>query len=715
MRKDKEEPVWGPTVAGLARRILGDRHPPLVLRELTAQKRSFTYRAAEGTLTIEATDGVAASVGLHTYLRQVCSVAVGWDTPLPLSVWEFVDVPLTHRTAEIEQTYHLNFCTYGYTSTYWDWQEWEREIDWMALHGVTTPLSLVGHEAVLRDAYTRLGMSDHDVREFLGGPGYLPWQYMGNLDSFAGPLSTHWIDAHLRLGRQILERQRDFGMRAVLPSFTGHVPPQLASDRTAQRTWHGFVTNVLSPTDPLYARIATEITRSQITLLGTDHHYAADPFIEMPPVDTDLAHPGTVAEATLEGMTRADPDAVWVLQAWPFSYQSDFWTDERVTAFLDAIPHERLLILDLWAEADPQWERFDSFAGKSWMWCALLNFGGRTDPIGDLQGATNFLNRAREASTAPVGLGLSMEATHNNPVFFELIADQAWGRVDDVDRDWLPNFVAQRYGRDPDPALLRAWEGLTATIYGARGIRIFPEQFNGVLTARPGYQDLVAPERLRTDVEGLVWYDRSVLHRAWEHLVEAAERDPQLAHGPLGHDLVEIAMAVMARVADHTYLALVEQALREGATDPVGVEQFLQLFDDLDSLLVLRPEFTFQQWEDRAASWADDSDEHKVLVDNARRIITVWDAPESPFLNDYAGRLWAGLVRGYYRSRWQMWAQGLDHALVAPEEAAARLDERLTERAREFLRTGVEEPAAGVHGDVVTRSRLLLDRHGHPR
>src|SRR5699024_4986115 len=216
------------------------------------------------------------------------------------------------------------------------------------------------------------------------------------------------------------------------------------------------------------------------------------------------------------------------------------------------------------------------------------------------------------ASTAPVGLGLSMEATHNNPDVFELLADQAWARVDVVDRDWLPNFVAQRYGRCPDPALLRAWDGLTATFCGAGVVRTFPER----------------------------------LHRGWEHLVEAAERDPQLAHGPLGHDLVEIAMAVMARVADHTYLALVEQALREGVTDPVGVEQFLQLFDDLDSLLVLRPEFTFQQWEDRAASWADDSDEHKVLVDNARRIITVWDAPESPFLNDYAGRLWAGLVRG---------------------------------------------------------------------
>lgn len=715
MREDVEEPAWGVAVAGLARRVLGDEHPPLVLRELASQGRAFTYRATEGALTIEATDGVAASVGLHTYLRRVCSTAVGWDTPLPLSVSEFPDAPLTRRTAEIERTYHLNFCTYGYTSAYWDWPEWEREIDWMALHGVTAPLSLVGHEAVLRDAYTRLGLVDNEVGEFLGGPGYLPWQYMGNLDSFAGPLSTHWIDAHLELGRRILGRQRDFGMRPVLPSFTGHVPPQLAPGRTSARTWHSFVTHVLPPTDPLYARVAAEITHSQITLLGTDHHYAADPFIEMPPVDADPAYPGAVAEATLAGLTRADPDAVWVLQAWPFSYQRDFWTDERVTAFLDAIPHERLLVLDLWAEADPQWERFDSFAGKPWMWCALLNFGGRTDPIGDLQGATNALNRAQEASTAPVGIGLSMEATHNNPAFFELVVDQAWNRVDDVDRDWLPDFVAQRYGHDPDPALLRAWEGLTATIYGARGVRIFPEQFNGVLTARPDYRDLAEPERLRADVEGLVWYDRSVLHSAWQHLIEAAERDPDLARGPLGHDLIEVAMAALARVADHAYLALVEEALREGAAEPTEVEWFLRLFDDLDSLLSLRPEFTFRHWEERAVSWAADPDEHEVLVDNARRIITVWDSPESPFLNDYAGRLWAGLVREYYRSRWQMWAQGLEHALSEPEEAAVRLDLRLTERSREFLREGVREPDP-VSGDgVVTRSRFLLNRYGGPR
>ncbi|MBE2998917.1 alpha-N-acetylglucosaminidase C-terminal domain-containing protein [Nocardiopsis sp. HNM0947] len=713
MAADAVRPDWARAASGLADRVLGEGRPPIEWEGLEAARRSFAYRCEGGPLTVRATDGVAAAVGLHTYLRRVCSRSVGWDTPLPLDTTRFPDAPLTRGDASIEQTYYLNFCTYGYTSTFWGWADWEREIDWMALHGVTAPLSLVGHEAVLREAYTRLGLDDETVRAFLGGPSYLPWQYMGNLDGFAGPLPSDWIDTHLELGRRILERQRAFGMRPVLPSFTGHVPPQLAPERTTPRTWHGFVTEVLSPSDPLYARLAEQVTRCQIDLLGTDHRYAADPFIEMPPVETDPAYPGTVAGATLAGLTAADPEAVWVLQAWPFSYQRDFWSDERVRAFLDSIPDERLLVLDLWAEADPQWERFDAFSGKPWMWCSLLNFGGRTDPIGDLQGAVDGLNRARRAPTPPVGVGLAMEATHNNTAFFELVADQAWNPVEDVARDWLPGFVEQRYGPDRDPALLRAWQGLNATVYGARGVRIFPEQFNGVLALSPGYGDLAEPERLRADVEGLVWYDPAVLHRAWADLVEAAERDPDLARGPLGHDLVEVATAVLARVADRLHLDLVEDALREGAAGPERVERFLGLFTDLEALLATRPEFTFREWEEKAASWGGDADECAVMVDNARRLLTVWDTPESPFLDDYAGRLWSGLVGGYYRDRWRMWAEGLDAALSDREGAEARLEERLQKRAARFLDEGPEDEAGP--GGVVERSRALLDRYGDPR
>lgn len=52
-------------------------------------------------------------------------------------------------TSPFPNHYYFNVCTYGYTMPYWDWNRWEKEIDWMALHGVNMPLALVGYEAIL--------------------------------------------------------------------------------------------------------------------------------------------------------------------------------------------------------------------------------------------------------------------------------------------------------------------------------------------------------------------------------------------------------------------------------------------------------------------------------------------------------------------------------------------------------------------------------------
>ena len=44
--------------------------------------------------------------------------------------------------------YYLNVVTYGYTMPYWTWERWEKEIDWMALHGIDMPLALVATEGI---------------------------------------------------------------------------------------------------------------------------------------------------------------------------------------------------------------------------------------------------------------------------------------------------------------------------------------------------------------------------------------------------------------------------------------------------------------------------------------------------------------------------------------------------------------------------------------
>lgn len=500
-------------------------------------------------------------------------------------------------------------------------------------------------------------------------------------------------------------------MRPVLPGFTGHVPPALAPGRTRPRSWHGLVTHVLEPTDPLYTRICATIVRTQQELWeGTDHLYAIDPFIEMIPVEDDPSFPGTVARATLDGLTRADPRAVWVMQTWPFSYQSDFWSAERVSAFLDAIPDERLHLLDLWAEHDPQWSRFDAFGGTPWTWCALLNFGGRSEPIADLQGAVDRLAFAKDTAHPPTGIGLAMEATGNNPAFFELVIDQAWTRTEDVAHDWLPDFVRQRYGTGQNPELLAGWRGLLDTVLGAAGVRVFPEQFNGVLPLRPHYRDLEDPARLREQVTELVWYPWPRLLRAWEHLVGAAEDVPALAEGPLGHDLVDVAMTVLSRVADHRYLEIVEHLTRHRAVPDQEVARFLEVFDDLDALLDTRPEYRYRTWEAKATSWATSTEDYRVLADNARRILTVWITLDNLRLDDYAARLWSGLVGDYYRSRWEFWGRGLPEALTDPERAATRLAYRLDEHSERFLRQGLPHPPTSTESTLV-RSRRLLERY----
>ncbi|MEU6710967.1 alpha-N-acetylglucosaminidase [Nonomuraea sp. NPDC046802] len=694
------EAPWAQAVRGLAHRVLGPVAESVRFAERHAEGRGHAYEAEGGVLTIAATDGVSAAVALHHYLREHCGMSVGWDTVLPLPLTSLPDAPPRQGTPRVREGYYLNFCTFSYTTPYWDWSDWEREIDWMALHGITMPLAVTGHEAALHAAYTRLGLDDDRIRRFLGGPGYLPFQFMGCLDDFAGPLPPSWIERHRELGARIIERERAFGMTPVLPAFTGHIPREIAATaRAGRRDWQGFETWSLDPADPLYTRLGAEITRAQIELFGTDHLYAADPFIEMIPIDADPAFPGAVAAATLAGLRAADPDAVWLMQSWPFSYQRDFWTEDRVTAFLDAIPDERMLVADLWAEQDPLWGPFEEFSGKPWLWCALLNFGGRTDPVADLRGLAPGIDAALAAANPPTGLGLAMEAIRNNPVFFELVTDQIWNRVRDLDA-WLDAFVAQRYGGRSAEELRAAWRDLLETVYGAAGLRIAPDQFKGVLTAAPSYT--MTPT-------GPLWFDPAVLARAWERMIEVAERAPSMVEGPLGHDLVETGIAYMARVADR----LCAEAAKSGGA-PASVAEFLKVFEDLDRMLACRPEYTFEHWEAKALSWAAEPAERAVLRDNARRIITVWGTADSPLLDDYAGRHWAGLMGGYYRDRWELWARGLGAALAGDAGAEAELRGRLRERAEEFLREGAPQTAPG---DLPAESRRLLTAYAdafHP-
>lgn len=463
--------------AGLARRVLGSAATGFRFEPIAADvgRDVFELESVGDGVVVRGNSALSMAVGLHHYLRYHARASVspnGCQTTLP--------EPLPVLPAKVRQVawaksrYVFNYCTFGYSMPWWDWPQWESCIDWMALEGVNLPLSVTGQEAVWQAVCRRFGMSDEEIDAFFAGPPYLPFQWMGCLDSHGGPLPKDWIPRHVALQNKILSRQRELGMRPVLQGFTGHVPAALLKkfpDAKAQQIrWIEWDTWMLDPMDPLFPRIGKAFIEEQTRLFGTDHHYAADSFIEMTPPSGDLDYLGRLARAIYDGMARTDPEAVWLFQGWTFFNQADFWKPERIKAFLDAVPSEGMLVLDLFCENRPVWNQTRGFHGKPWVWNFVYTFGDNT-----MIGGSGPLTRIMDLPAArqdPVGgnlrgVGLMMEGFGHNPPLYDLMFDRAWQAEVDL-AAWWPAYARCRYASD-DPAAVEAWKTLGADLYSPHG------------------------------------------------------------------------------------------------------------------------------------------------------------------------------------------------------------------------------------------------------
>ena len=146
-----------------------------------------------------------------------------------------------------------------------------------------------------------------------------------------------------------------------------------------------------------------------------------------PPVETP-AEVAAYAEAIAGLLDRHDPGSTWVLQAWPFGYRADYWSPDRIAAFLGAMPAGRTLVLDLWAEHASVRERAGGFAGRPWCWSVLHSLGGRPGLHGavDVIAAEPARLRTTPEGSGLVGVGSTMESLGHDPLVWALLADVRW-------------------------------------------------------------------------------------------------------------------------------------------------------------------------------------------------------------------------------------------------------------------------------------------------
>ncbi len=702
------EPQSGGSAAAqaLARRLLGDGADRFAFESIPAVRGRdvFEIETRDGRTVIRGNSGVSMAMGLNWYLKHFCRCHVSWcgshlSLPDPLSAVE----RKVRRVSWARYRYFLNYCCFGYSLPWYDWSQWERLIDWMALNGVNAPLAVTGQEAVWRAVCRRLGMTDEEIAELLAGPPYLPFQWMGCLDGWGGPLPPLWIDRHEDLQKQILARQRELGMTPVLQGFTGHVPAALAKKHPNARLhrirWIEWETHLLDPVDPLFTQVAAMYLEEQARRFGTDHLYAADTFIEMTPPSGELKYLAGLGRAIYDGMARSDPDAVWVLQGWTFMFKRSFWTQERIEAFLGGVPDDRMMVLDLFCESRPMWSQTEAFCGKPWLWCNVQNFGGTVHLGGPLDRNNHGLSAARRdpARGKLVGLGLVNEGLGCNPIVYDLMYEMAWrdGPVDLA--TFVRDYSRHRYGAESHQAEA-AWAILAETVYTA------PHRTRSIIDQVP----TLGPCR------GMPPYGNEILAQAWRHLLLAAE-ELAASGSPLPDtlrfDLVNVGRQVLVTHAE-TLRQKAAEAYR--AKDRKAFEaaskRFLDLLADVDDLLATREELLLGRWLEDAKRWGEDDEVRAKFEWNARRVLTLWG--EGTAIDDYARKEWAGMIRGYYRERWRKYFD----ALAASLESGETFDEQVFNAdLRQWTRdwsSGRETYAAEPRGDGAEAAAALWKKYG---
>lgn len=582
--------------------------------------------------------------------------------------------------------------TFSYTGAFWSFEDWELHLDWMALHGVNLPLAWVGAEKLMVEVFQEIGLTDAEISTFLSGPSFQGWNRFGNIQgSWNGNLPQSWIDAQFEMNQQIVARMVELGMTPVLPSFTGFVPRAISrvlpnASVVNGSQWEGFpaeYTNdsFLEPTDPNFTILQKSFVAKQQNAYGNiSHIYTLDQFNENNPSSGDPDYLRSVSYSTWQSLKAADPEAIWMMQGWLFYSNSAFWTDSLIEAWFSGVEVDSdMIVLDLFSESQPQWQRTNSYYGKPWIWCELHGYGGNMGLYGQIFNVTINPVEALTSSSSLVGFGLTMEGQEQeNQIMYDLLLDQAWSTTPIDTEIYFQDWVTTRYsGSFTVPqGLYNAWEGMRTTVYNNNNLTssavtksIFGlEPSNSGLVNRTGHHPTA------------INYDPAVLVQAWQSFYGAAAENIFLWGNPVYlYDLVDITRQVLANEFITLYVDLVEiYSSSSVSTSSLAAasKKLITLLDTLDLVLGTNENFQLATWIDRAVARAEGNAEYAAFYEyDARNQITLWGPTGE--VNDYASKDWSGLVSTYYKPRWQIFVNYLQDTPAASYNATALHDELL--------------------------------------
>jgi hypothetical protein len=668
-------------VAALQGGAAGDEVAPLYAaleRVLGSHAKQIQVRVAQqegpervrvsgtaGRILVEGTTRSAAMMGVHWYLKYVAGVSVSWNGDCLNRLPGTLPAPerMLEVTASVPHRFALNDTNDGYTGPYWRWEQWERMIDVLALHGINEVLVYMGAEAVYQQTFRSFGYTDEELRRWFPTPAHQPWWLLENLSGWVGPsVPQHLIDARAELGAKMTRRLRELGMTPVLPGYYGMVPDDFAAKNAgasvvAQGDWLGMKRpDWLPPTSEIFGRVAQEFYRVQERLLGPSTMFKMDPLHEGGKQgDVDL---GKAAAAIAAELEKAHAGATWAILGWQSNPKK-----EVLAGIKDK---SRVLIVDGQSDRFKYEDREAEWDSTPYAFGSIWNFGGHTT-MGANAGVWNerYFQQLTKQGSKLQGIAVMPEASCNNPAAFALLTELAWLEKPVNLPKWFSDWATYRYG-GTDANAAQAWEVLRATAYDEMSGQ-WSESHDNLFGAQPSLEAK----------SGATWspkephYDMRAFAQAIGPLLAT---EPALrASSAYRYDLVDVARQTLANQS-RVLLPKIKAAYeaKDAAEFARLTKEWLEKIALLNRIVGTDEAFLLGPWLAAARAAGRTDAEKDQFEFDARSVLVEWGpAASAPSgVHDYANREWNGLLE-FYAERWRMYFDSLKAALEKNEQPKA--------------------------------------------
>lgn len=655
-----------PAVTALLNRIGGDgtadRFVTIVDESISSNgKEAFVITRQDGKPCIKGSNISAVTTGINWYLNHYAHVNLSWNNLTTDLSGKTLPVPTTDETHEssVDYRYYLNYCTFSYSMSVWTWDRWQKEIDWMALHGINMPLQIVGLDVVWRNLLVNdLGYTKDEANAFIAGPCFQAWWGMNNLEGWGGPNPDWWYTRQEELAKKILARERELGMQPVLPGYAGMVPSNIESKKgykaNNQGNWCNFVRPyILNPNSDAFTEISALYYKRLKELMGTSEYYSMDPFHEG--ANTAGIDVGSAYSKIADAMYKANSNGKWVIQFWQ-------WNEAQYNV-LSKVEKGKLIVLDLFSDAHTH---FNEYKGHDAVYCALPNFGGRTGLFGRLSKIMTDFFAEKSTHSNIKGIGATPEAIEQVPVLYDALFELPWRSSAPDPKAWLAAYSTSRYGTANANAE-EAWEKMRNSALNCQTALQGPHE--AVLCARPN----LSVDKVSSWGGTEIFYNaQDVLDAAYKMLQAKGE----LSGENYSYDLTDFARQALTDYGYYLLKGINEAATSNNATAyATRRDAYLQLILDLDALLNTNSNFMLGRWTNMARNIADEakgtteSDKQWLELNNARTLITTWGEnsnSEGAGLRDYSYREWGGMLKDFYYKRWKAFFDNRDNGTTLP-------------------------------------------------